>query len=55
MRKFQPLIEINVYWENVIPQQNKTMCATIIGTPEFTILYNLLLPIKQHGALSHNI
>ena len=33
----------------------KTTCATIIGTPAFNTLYNLPLPIKQHGVFAHNI
>ena len=31
------------------------MCATIIGAPAFNTLYNLPLPIKQHGVTSNKI
>ena len=38
MWNIQPLIEGNLFWEKKIPHQeiiivNKTICATIIGTP----------------------
>ena len=57
MRKIQPLIGVNSFWENEIPRSeiiifNKTMlCATIIGTPtfkvglKFEILYHYLYSI----------
>ena len=60
MRKIQPWIEVNLFWENEIPHSEIMFflikaCATIIANPEFYTLYNLPLPKKQHGAFSRNI
>ena len=41
------------HWSSVCNWTN--MCAIIIGTPTFNTLYNLHLPIKQHGVFSRNI